>query len=64
MNSELVLQLLILAVSKAETLGALYSKAKSEGRDVTDDELKSLSGGADASAKALQDWIDSKKVGG
>lgn len=61
MNADLVLQLLILAVSKAEALGALYSKAKSEGRDVTYDELKALSGGADVSAKDLQDWIDSRK---
>lgn len=60
-NSELVLQLLILAVSKAESIAALLSKAKAENRDVLDEELAGLSAGADKSLEALQAWIDSKR---
>lgn len=59
-NNELVLQLLILAVSKADALGALYRKAKAENRTVTDEELAGLSIGADRSAAALQEWINSQ----
>lgn len=62
MNADLVLQLLILAISKAESLAALYNKAKSEDRDVTQDELTVLGINADASGQALQDWIDAKKA--
>lgn len=60
MNADLVLQLLILAVSKAEALGALYNKAKGEGRDVSDEELADLRKLDDESRQRLQDWIDSK----
>lgn len=63
MNADLVLQLLILAVSKADDLAALYAKAKAENRDVSDDEVTALATAADASAKALQDWINSKSGG-
>lgn len=60
-NSELVLELIILAVSKAEALGALYTKARAEGREVLNEELVTLSGAADASLESLQAWIDSTK---
>jgi hypothetical protein len=60
-NSEIVLQALILFVSKAEALGALYRKAKAENRDVSDAELDALSAQANSSGDALQAWIDAKK---
>jgi len=51
MNADLVLTLLIQGITHANELATLYQKARSEGRDVTQEELDSLSAGA-ASALA------------
>lgn len=59
-NNELILQLILLGVTKLEALTALYQRARSENRQVTDDEIRALSDKADASLEVLRVWSESK----
>lgn len=59
MNADLVLTLLIQSLTHANELATLFQKARSEGRDVTDDEVNALSDGARAALDRLR-----KEIGG
>ncbi len=61
MGTDLALTLLIAALNHAAEIGALISKARLEGRDISDAELDTLVA-ADAAARAkLQAAIDAAK---
>jgi hypothetical protein len=62
MNADLIVQLLILAISKADAFARLLAVAKAEGRDVSDAELNSLASQDDIARAKLQADID-KGVG-
>ncbi len=51
MNSDLAISLLIALISHASEISALITKAKAEGRDITEDELQGVFD-ADAVARA------------
>ena len=60
MNALVATQLLLQLLTQAQSIGALISKAQSEGRDVTAEELDGLKSADDAARKALQDTIEAQ----
>lgn len=60
MNTQLAVQLLLIALQNTAAIGALIDKARAEGRDVTQDELDALVAADGVARKALQDAIDAK----
>ena len=53
MNAALVIQLVLSLIDRAAAISALLTKAKSENRDVSDDELNALFANDDAAKAAL-----------
>lgn len=58
MNTQLAVQLLLIALQNTAAIGALIDKARAEGRDITDVEINDLTAADGAARKALQDAID------
>jgi hypothetical protein len=56
-----LLGLTLIALNHAAELGALYAKAKAEGRDLTPDEVAAVRAKALAANDALQAAIDAAK---
>lgn len=61
MGPEILVSLLLGLLDRAATIGALLTKVKAEGRDVTPAELDQLAADDDAARKALQEAIDKAK---
>jgi len=57
-TTQLAIQLMIVAVQNADSLGRLISNAQAQGRDVTPEELNALVGSDAVARKALQEAID------
>ena len=62
-RTDLVLQLLLSALSQTAAIGALLNRVKAEGRDVTEEELNGLTAQDDAARQALADAIAKAKSG-
>jgi len=58
MNVDLLLTLMITALNRASEIGALISRARSEGRDVSEVEIGALFAQDDEARKELQRAID------
>lgn len=58
MNTQLAVQLLLIALQNTAAIGALIDKARAEGRDITDAEINDLTAADGVARKALQDAID------
>lgn len=58
MTIEQALQLIIVLTQQIQSIRSLITKARAEGRDITDAELDELTGRDDAARKRLQDLID------
>ena len=54
MNAALAINLLLALLDRAQAIGALLSKAKAEGRDITSEELDQLAASDDAARAILQ----------
>lgn len=61
MNADLLVQFLILLISRADEIGTLLQRAKSEGRDITEEEIDSLVSKDDLARELLQKEIDDRK---
>lgn len=59
---DLAITLLLQFMSRAQEVGALINKARSEGRDVSQAELDALVANDDAAKAALQQAIDAAKA--
>lgn len=60
-NTELAITLLLDVLARANSIGALINKARSEKRDVTGDELVALASQDDAARGKLQAAIDAAR---
>lgn len=60
-NALIILQILDSLLARAQVIGVLLSKVQSEGRDVTEDELKALSRADDEARIALEQAIQLSK---
>lgn len=61
-NSQLVIQLIMVGIQNLDKLMALFHRAQSENRDITDQEVLDIGISTDQKLAAAQAWIDSKKV--
>jgi len=63
-NAAILINLLLGLLDRASTIGALFAKAQSEGRDITDAELDALVADDDAARAALDAAIAKARAGG
>ena len=64
MGTELAITLLLGLIDRAAAYGALISKAKAEGRDVSEAELDALASEDDQARKELEAAIAKRRAGG
>lgn len=58
MNTQIAINLLLIALQNTAAIGALIDKVRAEGRDITTEELEALISADAAARKVLQDAID------
>lgn len=61
-NAALVLQLVMVGIQNLDKLMTLFHRARSENRDVSDEELLSMGISTDQKLDLAQEWVNSKKI--